>query len=237
MDNPTIGCLLVVDDDKVNRLLLGHYLVQQGHAVTYAENGRQALDILRAQPVEMVLLDIEMPEINGYQVLEQVIADPQLREIPIIVTSALEEMNSVVKCIEMGAEDYLTKPVNQVLLKARINASLDKKRLRDQEIEYLRNVKQITSAAAAIEAGDFATESLGDVARREDGLGQLARVFQSMAREVYTRELQLKQQVQQLRIELDEARQARRVTEITETEYFQKLLLKAQEFRQIIDDS
>jgi sigma-B regulation protein RsbU (phosphoserine phosphatase) len=142
MDNPTTGCLLVVDDDKVNRLLLGHYLVQQGHAVTYAENGRQALDILRTQPVEMVLLDIEMPEINGYQVLEQVIADPQLREIPIIVTSALEEMDSVVKCIEMGAEDYLTKPVNQVLLKARINASLDKKRLRDQRTRLLMRLER-----------------------------------------------------------------------------------------------
>src|SRR3972149_778524 len=97
MDNPSTGCLLVVDDDKVNRLMLGRYLVQQGHTVSYAENGRQALDILRTQPVEMVLLDIEMPEINGYQVLEQVIADPLLREIPIIVTSALEEIDSVVK--------------------------------------------------------------------------------------------------------------------------------------------
>jgi len=90
----------------------------------------------------MVLLDIEMPEINGYQVLEQVIADPQLREIPIIVTSALEEIDSVVKCIEMGAEDYLTKPVNQVLLKARINASLDKKRLRDQRTRLLMRLER-----------------------------------------------------------------------------------------------
>ena len=142
MDNPTTGCLLVVDDDKVNRLMLGRYLVQQGHAVSYAENGRQALDILRTQPVEMVLLDIEMPEINGYQVLEQVVADPHLREIPIIVTSALEEMDSVVKCIEMGAEDYLTKPVNKVLLQARINASLDKKRLRDQRTHLLMRLER-----------------------------------------------------------------------------------------------
>jgi phosphoserine phosphatase RsbU/P len=142
MDNPPVGCLLVVDDDKVNRMLLGRYLVQQGHTVSYAENGRQALEILRTQPVEMVLLDIEMPEINGYQVLEQVTFDPQLREIPIIVTSALEEMDSVVKCIEMGAEDYLTKPVNQVLLRARINASLDKKRLRDQRALLLLRLER-----------------------------------------------------------------------------------------------
>jgi serine phosphatase RsbU (regulator of sigma subunit) len=142
MDDSSAGYLLVVDDDKVNRLLLGRYLVQQGHNVAYAENGRQALEILRSQPVEMVLLDIEMPEINGYQVLEQVTADPQLREIPIIVTSALEEIDSVVKCIEMGAEDYLTKPVNQVLLKARIHASLEKKHLRDQRTRLLLRLER-----------------------------------------------------------------------------------------------
>jgi DNA-binding response OmpR family regulator len=186
---------------------------------------------------DLVLLDIMMPVMNGYQVLQQLKGDAAWRDIPVIMISALDEIDSVVRCIEMGAEDYLPKPFNQVLLTARICASLDKKRLRDQEIEYLKNVKQITAAAAAVEAGDFEPESLGDVVQREDGLGQLARVFQSMAREVYTRELQLKQQVQQLRIELDEARQARRVAEITETEYFQKLLSKAKEFRQIIDGS
>jgi phosphoserine phosphatase RsbU/P len=142
MDDPDAPCLLVVDDDKVNRLLLGRYLVQQGHTVSYAENGRQALETLRTQPVEMMLLDIEMPELNGYQVLEQVTADPHLREIPVIVTSALEEMDSVIKCIEMGAEDYLTKPVNQVLLRARINASLDKKHLRDQRTRLLLRLER-----------------------------------------------------------------------------------------------
>lgn len=142
MANASAGCLLLVDDDKVNRLLMGYYLTQQGHRVTYAENGRQALDILRTQPVEMMLLDIEMPEMNGYQVLEQVIADPRLRDIPVIVTSGLEEIESVVKCIEMGAEDYLTKPVNQVLLRARINASLEKKRLRDQQTSLLLRLER-----------------------------------------------------------------------------------------------
>jgi sigma-B regulation protein RsbU (phosphoserine phosphatase) len=135
------GCLLLVDDDEVNRLLTGYYLIQQGHKVSYAENGRQAMEILRTQPVEMMLLDIEMPEMNGYQVLEQVIADPELRDIPVIVTSGLEEIESVVKCIEMGAEDYLTKPVNQVLLRARINASLEKKRLRDQQTLLLQQLE------------------------------------------------------------------------------------------------
>jgi len=135
----------------------------------------------------------------------------------------------------MGAEDYLPKPFNQVLLTARIGACLDKKQLRDQEVEYLRNVHQIMIAAEDVEAGKFVPESLENIAQRKDGLGQLARVFQRMAREVFIRELQLKQQIQQLSIELDEARQAQQVTEITESEYFQNLQSKAREFRRMID--
>ncbi len=138
MANGSPGRLLVVDDNKVNRLLLGRSLEQQGHSVEMAENGRQALEILHSRPFDMVLLDIEMPEMNGYQVLEKVTSDLQLRDIPIIITSALDELESVVKCIEMGAEDYLIKPVNPVLLKARIGASLEKKRLRDQQRELIK---------------------------------------------------------------------------------------------------
>jgi adenylate cyclase len=138
MANGNPGRLLVVDDNKVNRLLLGRSLEQQGHHIEMAENGRQALEMLHAMPFDLVLLDIEMPEMNGYQVLEKATTDLQLRDIPIIITSALDEIDSVVKCIEMGAEDYLTKPVNPVLLKARIGASLEKKRLRDQQRELIK---------------------------------------------------------------------------------------------------
>jgi adenylate cyclase len=154
MPNNT-GRLLVVDDNKVNRLLLGRSLEQQGHSVEMAENGRQALEMLHAKPFDLVLLDIEMPEMNGYQVLEKATADLQLRDIPIIITSALEELDSVVKCIEMGAEDYLTKPVNPVLLKARLGASLEKKRLRDQQRELIK--KFATSEVASdLETSGFA---------------------------------------------------------------------------------
>lgn len=132
------GRLLVVDDNKVNRLLLSRSLEQQGHSVATAENGLQALEMLRAAVYDLLLLDIEMPEMDGFQVLEHVLADPDLRNIPVIVTSALEGMDSVVRCIELGAEDYLAKPLNPVLLKARINASLEKKRLRDQQRELIR---------------------------------------------------------------------------------------------------
>ncbi len=130
--------LLVTDDNKVNRLLLTRSLELQGHGVATAENGRVALEMLRREAFDLMLLDIEMPEMDGFQVLEAMIRDPQLRDIPVIVTSSLEGMDSVVRCIELGAVDYLSKPVNPVLLKARINASLDKKRLRDQLKELVR---------------------------------------------------------------------------------------------------
>ena len=117
--SPLAGDLLVVDDNRVNRLLLGRALEQLGHAVTFAQNGREALEILRQRRVDLVLLDIEMPEMNGYQVLEALAADPRLRDVPVVMMSSVEEVDSVARCIEMGAEDYLFKPVNPVLLKAR----------------------------------------------------------------------------------------------------------------------
>jgi adenylate cyclase len=132
------GTLLVVDDNRVNRLLVGRALEQLGHAVTFAENGREALDVLGRHRVDLVLLDIEMPEMNGYQVLEALASDPRLREIPVVMMSSVEEVDSVARCIEMGAEDYLFKPVNPVLLKARIGTSLEKKRLRDRQREMFR---------------------------------------------------------------------------------------------------
>ena len=130
--------LLVVDDNKVNRLLLTRSLEQQGHIVASAENGRAALEMLRGEGFDLLLLDIEMPEMDGFQVLEQLVNDLQLRDLPVIVTSSLEGMDNVVRCIELGAEDYLSKPVNPVLLRARIGASLEKKRLRDQQKELVR---------------------------------------------------------------------------------------------------
>src|SRR5262249_40993917 len=132
------GHLLVVDDNKVNRVLLTHGLEQEGHEVESAENGRQALEMLRAKPYDLVLLDIEMPEMDGFQVLEALLADETLRDIPVIMTSASDELDRVVKCIELGAEDFLTKPLNPILLRARVNASLEKKRLRDQQLKLFR---------------------------------------------------------------------------------------------------
>jgi adenylate cyclase len=130
--------LLVTDDNKVNRLLLTRNLELMGHRVSTAENGRVALDMLRREPFDLMLLDIEMPEMDGFQVLGELAKDLDLRDLPVIVTSSLEGLDHVVRCIELGAEDYLTKPVNPVLLKARIGASLEKKRLRDLQKELVR---------------------------------------------------------------------------------------------------
>jgi len=147
------GDLLVVDDNRVNRLLLTRTLEQLGHRVAFAENGRQALDSLRARPVELVLLDIEMPEMNGYETLEALQADAKLRDIPVVMMSSIEEIDSVARCIELGAEDYLFKPVNPVLLRARMAASLEKKRLRDQQRELFRKFATAEVAEELLSSG------------------------------------------------------------------------------------
>ncbi len=132
------GHLLVVDDNRVNRLLLAHGLEQQGHEVALAEDGKIAMDMLRDKPFDLVLLDIDMPRMDGFQVLEAMLQDSNLHDVPVIMTSASDELDRVVKCIEMGAEDFLTKPLNPILLRARVNASLEKKRLRDQQLKLFR---------------------------------------------------------------------------------------------------
>jgi signal transduction histidine kinase len=131
------GLILVVDDNRMNRLKLSISLEQQGHKIELAEDGQQALAMLQQSRYDVVLLDILMPEMDGFQVLERMKADPTLRDIPVIVISAVDEIDSVVRCIEMGAEDYLAKPFNPVLLRARLNASLGRKKLRDLEKAYL----------------------------------------------------------------------------------------------------
>ncbi len=223
--------LLVVDDNSMNRIMLSRYITKLGYRSSLAENGRQALEKLQAEQFDLMLLDVQMPEMDGYQVLEHMKATPRLRDIPVIMISAVEELESVVRCIELGAQDYLPKPFNPVLLRARLSACLERKQLRDQEIDYLQQVGRVTAAAAAIKANTFQPESLDEVARRSDELGQLALVFQEMARQVYAREQQLKRQVQQLRIEIDQERRASEVAEITESDYFQQLLGKADELR------
>ncbi len=150
--------LLVVDDNKVNRMLLMKNLEEQGYSVASAVNGREALQLLRINPFDLVLLDIEMPEMDGYQVLSAMKQDAQLRHIPVIMVTAVEEFESAIRCIEMGAEDYLPKPFNPVLLKARIGASLDKKHLRDKEQLYRKSLERELEIGREIQVGFLPTE-------------------------------------------------------------------------------
>ncbi len=134
--------VLVVDDNEINRFLLSRLLKQLGYVVLIAENGKQALDMMHTNELDLVLLDIMMPEMDGYQVLEWLRNNSTFRHIPVVMISAVDDIDSVIKCIELGAEDYLFKPFNPVLLRARIDASLEKKRLRDQEQAYLKQIKE-----------------------------------------------------------------------------------------------
>jgi sigma-B regulation protein RsbU (phosphoserine phosphatase) len=144
--------LLVVDDNEDNRYTLRQRLKRQGYAdVETATNGREALDLLGQREFDLVLLDVMMPQLNGYEVLERLKADARLRDLPVIMISALDQLESVVRCIELGAEDYLPKPFNPTLLAARVGASLEKKRLRDELRASLSRLEKEMEAARRLQ--------------------------------------------------------------------------------------
>ncbi len=165
------GTILVVDDDPSNRDVLSRRLERLGHGVVTANTGRQALDVLQAQPIDLVLLDLMMPEMNGYEVLERRWHDRELRDIPVIMISADDEVERAVECIAMGAEDYLTKPFDPVLLEARVGASLEKKWLRDQEKALLATVQQ-----QALELTELNQTLEARVRRQVEEIERLARL-------------------------------------------------------------
>jgi phosphoserine phosphatase RsbU/P len=143
------GRILIVDDNEGNRDMLARQLQRQGHTVASAVDGRDALVRLREEPFDLVLLDMMMPVLDGYGTLSEIKQDPALRHLPLIMISALDELGSVVRCIERGAEDYLPKPFNPVLLRARIGAGLEKKRFRDQEHLYVKTIEETQSRLKA----------------------------------------------------------------------------------------
>ena len=148
------AALLVVDDNEDNRYTLTRRLNREGYQnLTTAKNGRDALEQLNAQPFDLVLLDVMMPDMNGYEVLEHVKANASLRDVPIIMISALDEIESVIRCIELGAEDYLNKPFNPVLLRARVGALLEKKRLRDEVRKNLVRLEEEMDSARVLQIG------------------------------------------------------------------------------------
>lgn len=145
------GSLLIVDDNEITCDLLARRLTREGHQVTVAHDGRQGLEMIESGNFDLVLLDVIMPGMNGYHVLDRLKAQGRLRDLPVIMLSTFGEMESVAQCIRMGAEDYLSKPYDPVLLRARIGASLEKKRLRDRLRERLRAIEQELDLAARIQ--------------------------------------------------------------------------------------
>jgi putative two-component system response regulator len=141
-DTSTVSTILVVDDNNLNRDLLTQRLVRDGHQVLQAANGLEALHTLRDVSIDLVLLDIMMPVMDGYQTLEEIKRDQHLRHIPVIIITAFDETEGAVRCIEQGAEDYVGKPFNAILLRARVRASLDKKRLHDLQQRHHEAVEQ-----------------------------------------------------------------------------------------------
>ncbi|MEP4194794.1 MAG: adenylate/guanylate cyclase domain-containing response regulator [Aliishimia sp.] len=132
------GHLLIVDDNKVNRLLMSRSVELLGHRASVAENGKIAMQMLQNDTYDVLLLDIEMPEMDGFEVLAALQKDVSLRDLPVIVTSSVEGLDNIVRCIELGAQDYIPKPVNKTLLNARVNSSLEKKRLYDEQKRLLQ---------------------------------------------------------------------------------------------------
>jgi phosphoserine phosphatase RsbU/P len=144
--------LLIVDDNDDNRYTLTKRLQREGFSkLVSASGGQEALDLLQSQTFDLVLLDVMMPGLNGYDVLERMRVDSRLRHIPVIMISAQDELESVIRCIELGAEDYLSKPFNPTLLRARITASLEKKRLRDEMVDVLDQIEAELQAAREIQ--------------------------------------------------------------------------------------
>jgi serine phosphatase RsbU (regulator of sigma subunit) len=145
--------ILVVDDNELNRDLLSRRLRKGGHRVQVAEHGLRALEMLAAEPFDLVMLDIMMPEMNGYEVLERLKADPALCHVPVIMITAVDDEASVVRCIELGAEDYMPKPFNPSLLRARVSSSLAKKRLHDREQTYAAGLARELEIGRRIQQG------------------------------------------------------------------------------------
>jgi len=173
--------ILVVDDNALNIEAITRRLEQDGFHTYKAEHGRQALMILENFPVDLVLLDVMMPEMDGFEVLKKIKQAEQWQDIPVVMVSALEQEDSVVRCLEDGADDYLTKPVNSVLLRARVNNALNKKRLHDNEKQYQHELEsynqqlkhkveqQVSEIVSAQMSMIFATSKLAESKDPETG--------------------------------------------------------------------
>ncbi|MFJ9821109.1 PleD family two-component system response regulator [Streptomyces sp. NPDC101151] len=172
--------VLVVDDDRISRLMLTYRLELAGLETAMCDNGRQALKLLRQAPFDLVLLDILMPDMDGYSTLEVIKKDSRLRDTPIVMISSLGEMDSVVRCLELGAEDYMPKPLDALLLSTRVNAILLKAELRELRKEFQQVTNQLADAAAQAVHGRLPVEEIAELLNRED-VGRLAQEILRLA--------------------------------------------------------
>ena len=208
-----VGRVLVVDDYPMNRLKLARLLEQQGHGVATAGDGLEALATMQVNTFDVVLLDIVMPEMDGYQVLERMAGDATLRDIPVIVISAVDDIDSVVRCIEMGAVDYLPKPFNPTVLRARLQTSLQRKKLRDLERSYLQQEMVLRQSEKLATLGKLsagmAHELNNPAAAALSGASQLQTTFSRLQQtHLQLSELKLSQAQLNALLRLDTAAQA-----------------------------
>jgi DNA-binding response OmpR family regulator len=238
--------ILIVDDTLSQQLLLTAVLRSAGYGeVQTAPSAERAFARLSedggagGEPdVDLILMDISMPDVDGIEACRRIKAQPSWQDIPVIMVTASTETEDLQAAFAAGALDYITKPPKKDEMLARVRSALnlkhemDARKARERELlDYVEQVGHVTDAAAAVETQTFDQSLLTAVATRGDALGQLARVFQRMAGEVYAREERLRQQVQELRIQIDESKKAREVAEITETDYFRTLQEKARQLR------
>lgn len=228
------GTVLVVDDTTIDRELLARATARLGYDVQTAADGESALAALRAKGADVVLLDLLMPVLDGFETLRRIKTTPEVAHVPVIVVSAVEDQTSLVRCIELGATDYLIKPFDREVLRARLTASLATKRLRDVELDHLKQVERVIGAATALEAGRYDATQLQLVGARDDALGTLARVFHRMAAEVQAREAALRHELSQLRIEIDRSRVNEQAAEVTGTGYYRRLVADAAELKRML---
>lgn len=194
-------CVLIVDDNAMSRRKMALAVRHLGHRSLEADSGEAALEILRSENFDLILLDIVMPGIDGFGVLEALQSDRRTSSIPVLVISGEDgDIAAVARAIELGATDFLPKNFEPVQFAARVSSSLERKRLRDIELAYLRQVDRLSAAASVVEDGSFdpAELDLKDIAARPDGLGKLATVFVSMARVVHDRERRLRSVITKL---------------------------------------
>jgi DNA-binding response OmpR family regulator len=196
--------VLVVEDERLLRELLRRHLVQIGFEVLLAENGRDGLACAERDHPDVILSDINMPEMDGMDFLRAAKANEDMKEIPVVMISGQNDVESVARCIEFGAEDHISKPFDPTLLNARLSACLQRKKARDHERSYLRRVETLTIAAEAVERDAYVAGSLLAGAA-DDELGTLARVFDRVVTGLKSREARLQRRLGQLRDEVGDS--------------------------------